>query len=126
MAQLSAITAQTRETQLALLYDVFGFQLVIARYDVLSTLHDTGPCALTNISMSFSGQYMLVMQLLMAAAIILNILVIHVHFQGTHAWKVPLALRDFFFYRIGPWIKMSNNIAKCKTNQARVRHIKIV
>jgi len=78
---------------------------------------------MTNTSVSFSGQYMLVMQLLMATAIILNILVIHVHFQSMHAWKVPFALRDFFFYRIGPWLKMSNNIAKCKTNQARVRNI---
>ena len=36
-----------RETQLAQLYDVFGFQRVIARYDVLSTLHETGPRMVT-------------------------------------------------------------------------------
>ena len=31
---------RTRETQL---YDVLGFRRVIARYDVLSTRHETGP-----------------------------------------------------------------------------------
>ena len=43
MVQLSATMEQTRETQLAQLYDVLGFRRVIARYDVLSTLHETGP-----------------------------------------------------------------------------------
>ena len=47
MVQLSAITEQTRETQLAQLYDVLGFRRVIARYDVLSTLHETGPRSAT-------------------------------------------------------------------------------
>ena len=43
MVQLSAIIEQTRETQLAQLYDILGFRRVIGRYDVLSTLHVTGP-----------------------------------------------------------------------------------
>ena len=43
MVQLSATMEQTRETQLVQLYDVLGFRRVIARYDVLSTLHETGP-----------------------------------------------------------------------------------
>jgi len=53
MVQLSATTEQIRETQLAQLYDVLGFRRVITRYDVLSTLHETGPCTFTapNISM---------------------------------------------------------------------------
>ena len=34
---------QTHETQLAQFYDVLGFRRVIARYDVASTLHETGP-----------------------------------------------------------------------------------
>jgi len=34
---------QTRETQLVQLYVVLGLRWVIARYDVLSTLHETGP-----------------------------------------------------------------------------------
>ena len=42
MVQLSATTEQTHETQLAQLYDVLGFQRVIAHYDVLNTLHETG------------------------------------------------------------------------------------
>ena len=43
MAQLSAVMEQTHEMQLAQLYDVLALQRVIARYDVLSTLHETGP-----------------------------------------------------------------------------------
>ena len=43
MVQLSATMEQTRETQLAQLYDVLGFRRVIASYYVLSTLHRTGP-----------------------------------------------------------------------------------
>ena len=43
MVQLSATMEQTRETQLAQLYDVLGFRRVIARYDVLNTRHETGP-----------------------------------------------------------------------------------
>ena len=43
MVQLSATKKQTRETQLAQLYDVLGLRRVIARYDVVSTLHETGP-----------------------------------------------------------------------------------
>ena len=42
MVQLSATMEQTRDTQLAQLYDVLGFRRVTARYDVLSTLHETG------------------------------------------------------------------------------------
>ena len=34
---------QTHETQLAELYNAVGFRRVIARYDVSSTLHETGP-----------------------------------------------------------------------------------
>ena len=34
---------QTCETQLAQLYNMLGFRQVIARYDILSTLHETGP-----------------------------------------------------------------------------------
>ena len=49
MVQLSATMEETRETQLAQLYDVLGFRRVIARYDVLSTLHETGPMNLFNI-----------------------------------------------------------------------------
>ena len=45
MVQLSTTMEQTRETQLAQLYDVLGFRRVIARYDVLSTLHETGQLA---------------------------------------------------------------------------------
>ena len=36
MVQLSATMEQTRETQLAQLYDVLGFRRVIARYDALT------------------------------------------------------------------------------------------
>ena len=43
MVQLSATMEQTQEVQLAQLYNVLGFRLVIVRYDVLSTLHETGP-----------------------------------------------------------------------------------
>ena len=43
MVQLSATMEQTHETQLAQLYDILEFQRVIARYDVLSKLHETGP-----------------------------------------------------------------------------------
>ena len=43
MVQLSAAMEQTHETQLAQLYGVLGFRRVIARYDVLSTRHETGP-----------------------------------------------------------------------------------
>ena len=43
MVQLSATMEQTHETKLAQLYDVLGFRRVIARYDVLSTCHETGP-----------------------------------------------------------------------------------
>ena len=43
MVQLSATMEQTREMQLAQLYDVLGLRLVIARYDVLCKLHETGP-----------------------------------------------------------------------------------
>ena len=43
MVQLSATMQQTRETPLAQLYDVLGFRRVIARYDVLSMRHETGP-----------------------------------------------------------------------------------
>ena len=43
MVQPSATMEQTHETQLAQLYDVLSFRRVIARYDVLSTLHETGP-----------------------------------------------------------------------------------
>ena len=42
MVQLSATMEQARETQLAQLSDVLDFRRVIARYDVLSTLHETG------------------------------------------------------------------------------------
>ena len=35
---------QICEAQQAKLYDVLGLQRVIARYDVLSMLHDTGLC----------------------------------------------------------------------------------
>ena len=42
MVQLNATMEQTRETQLTQLYDVLGFRRVIARYDVLNTLHETG------------------------------------------------------------------------------------
>ena len=48
MVQLSATIEQTRETQLAQLYVVLGFRRVIARYDVLSTLHETGPCTISH------------------------------------------------------------------------------
>ena len=44
MLQLSANMEQTHETELAQLCDVLGFRRVTARYDVLSTLHETGPC----------------------------------------------------------------------------------
>ena len=43
MVQLSATMEQTHETQLAQLYDVLDFRRVIAGYNVLSTLHETGP-----------------------------------------------------------------------------------
>ena len=43
MVQLSATMEHTHETQLAQHYDVLGFRRVIACYDVLSTLHETGP-----------------------------------------------------------------------------------
>ena len=49
MVQLSATMEETRETPLAQLYDVLDFRRVIARYDVLSTLHKTGPMKLFNI-----------------------------------------------------------------------------
>ena len=49
MVQLSATMEQTRETPLAQLYDVLGFRRVIGRYDVISTLHETGPMKLFNI-----------------------------------------------------------------------------
>ena len=34
---------QTRETQLAKLYNVVGFRRAIARYDILRPRHETGP-----------------------------------------------------------------------------------
>ena len=43
MVQLSATMEPTHETQLAQLYNVLGFRRVIARYDVLSMLHEAGP-----------------------------------------------------------------------------------
>ena len=43
MVQLSATMEQTRETQLAQLYDVLGFRRGIGCYDVLNKLHETGP-----------------------------------------------------------------------------------
>ena len=43
MVQLSATMAQTHEMRLAQLNDVLGFRQVIARYNVISTLHETGP-----------------------------------------------------------------------------------
>ena len=43
MVQLRATMEQTREMQLAQVYDVLGFRRVIARYDVLSTLHESVP-----------------------------------------------------------------------------------
>ena len=43
MVQMSATMEQTHGTQLAQLYDVLGLRRVIARYDVVSTLHETGP-----------------------------------------------------------------------------------
>ena len=49
MVQLSATMEQTHETQLAQLYDVLGFRQVFARYDVLSTLHETGPWTLVMV-----------------------------------------------------------------------------
>ena len=49
MVQLSATMEQTRETQQTQLYDVLGFRRVIARYDVLSTLHETGPRLLLHL-----------------------------------------------------------------------------
>ena len=57
MGQLSASMEQTRETQLAQLYDVLGFRRVIARNDVLSTLHETGPCTIRALNM-FMSNYM--------------------------------------------------------------------
>ena len=63
---------------------------------------------------------MLVMQLLMATAIILNVAVVQVHFQSLHAWRVPGGVREFFLNKIGPWIKMSKNTEICKKNQLRV------
>ena len=50
MVQLSASMEQTHEMQLAQLYDVLGFRWVIARYDVLSTLHETGSCMTDEVS----------------------------------------------------------------------------
>ena len=35
---------QTREMQLAQLYDILGFRRVIAHYDVVSRLYETSPC----------------------------------------------------------------------------------
>ena len=46
MVQLSATMEQTHETQQAQLCDVLGFRRVIARYDVVSSLHETGPRAI--------------------------------------------------------------------------------
>ena len=43
MLQLSATMEHTHETQLVPFYEVLGFRRVIARYDVLTTLHGTGP-----------------------------------------------------------------------------------
>ena len=43
---LNATTEQTRETQLVSLYDALGFQRVIARYNVVSRLYETGPCCI--------------------------------------------------------------------------------
>ena len=54
MVQLSATMEQTHETQLpgvVQLYDMLGFRQVITRYDVLSTLHETGPCTVCSVSM---------------------------------------------------------------------------
>ena len=52
MVQLNATMEQTNEKQLAQLNDVLGFRRVIARYNVLSTIHETGPRTVTH-----SGQY---------------------------------------------------------------------
>ena len=52
MVQLSATMEQTHETQLAQLYDVLGFRRIIARYDVLSTRHETGPRRPSPLKMS--------------------------------------------------------------------------
>ena len=46
MVQLSATMEQIHETQLVQLYDVLDFQRVIACYNVLSALHETGPWTL--------------------------------------------------------------------------------
>ena len=37
---------QTHDTQLAQVYDVLVFRRVIARYDVVSWVYETGPCCL--------------------------------------------------------------------------------
>ena len=47
MVQLSATMEQTHETQL---YDMLGFPWVIVHYDVLSTIHETGPRTVGNMS----------------------------------------------------------------------------
>ena len=54
MVQVSATMEQTHETQLAQLYDVLGFQRVITRYDVVRTLHETGPCTLFWLCLSLN------------------------------------------------------------------------
>ena len=38
---------QTREMQLAQLYDVLDFRRVIARYDVVSMFYETGPWSIS-------------------------------------------------------------------------------
>ena len=43
MVRLSATMEQTHEIQLAQLYNILGFRRVIALYDVVSTLQETGP-----------------------------------------------------------------------------------
>ena len=57
MVQLSATMEQTHEMQLAQLYDVLGFRRVIACYDVVSMLDETGPRCLIGVFMRrFLGQ----------------------------------------------------------------------
>ena len=46
MVHLRATMEQTHETQLGQRYDVLGFRRVIARYDVLNTLHESGPLSI--------------------------------------------------------------------------------
>ena len=55
IVQLNATMEQTCETQLANLYVVLSLRRVIARYDVLSMLHDTRPC--TNYNNAFRKLY---------------------------------------------------------------------